>query len=326
MTNTSRHQAKTNELAARQKEVLDQLLVSIRSAPNVTARLNRTSITCLLSSTQDKLYAGVDKRIKKFTLTYRVEQEKADHSKLVYDLFNEASRGLNCAEITTGKFYTQIILDADIAKMNLLIRRLADKLEDEDLENALCNGHQSIIQQGDKCDQTYFDEIAQIIHISARDNLKWPFNGSFRKTLGFDSVDPLITIGHSQLALSAKPGEHRREHIVPVVMIKRKVYEMAKRHAPPRVISKFLKAHLAILIITKVEADLMDRQLTESNDSLRTSMPEGWDWGHDPLARVKAVGIKPHLINGYQPHTLKICKPNIMNSAWYWMNKPICNF
>ena len=314
------------QLPTRQKETLEELLVSIRSAPNVTARLNRTSITCLLSSTQDKLFAGIDNRFKKFTLTYRVEQDKVDHSKLVYELFREASRGLNCATITTGKFYTQILLDTDIAKMNLLIRRLADKLEDEDLENALCNGHQNILQQGDKCDQTYFNEIAKIIHISATDNLKWPFNGSFRKTLGFDSVDSLITIGHSQLALSAKASEHRREHVVPVVMIKRKVHEMAKNHAPPRVISEFLKAHLAILIITNKEADLMDRQLTDSNDSLRTAMPEGWDWGQDPLARVKAVGIKPHLIHGYQPHPWKTWKPNIINSCWYWINKPIFNF
>ena len=327
MTETSSpKKQKKYRLPKRQKEVLDQLLVSIRSAPNVTARLNRRTITCLLSSTQDKLYAGVEMRKNKFSLTYRVEQDKADNSQLVHDLFREVSQGLSCAKITTGKFYTQILLDADIAKMNLLIRRLADKLEDEDLGNSLTNGTQNFLQIGTQCDQSYFDDVAQIIHFSSRENLKWPFEGSFRKTLGFDSVDRLITIGHSQLALSEKANELWREHVVPVVMIKRKVYEMAKNHAPPRVISEFLKAHLAILIITRKEADLMDRQLTESNESLRTSMPEGWDWGQDPLARIKAVGIKPHLIGGYQPHPWQGWKPTAMNSLWYWLNKPILNF
>ena len=317
---------KTQRLAKKQKEILDQLLVSIRSAPNVTARLNRTTITCLLSSTQDKLYAEVDSRRKKFSLTYRVEQDKTDHSELVHDLFKEASQGLDCAKITTGKFYTQILLDTDFAKMNLLIRRLADKLEDEDLGNSLTNGRQNFVQLGAECDQTHFDDIAKIIHISARDNIKWPFEGSFRKALGFVSVDRLITIGHSQLALSAKPNEQWREHVVPAVMVKRKVYEMAKQHAPPRVISEFLKAHLAILIITKKEAQLMDRQITADNESLRTSMREGWDWGHDPLARIKAVGIKPHLVSNYKQHRWMGWSPSFLNSIWYWLNKPICCF
>ena len=327
MTNTSiQRKPRIHRVAKKQREVLDQLLVSIRSAPNVTARLNRTTITCLLSSTQDKLYASADIRKKKFSLTYRVEQDKADHSELVFDLFKEASQGISCARITTGKFYTQILLDADFAKMNLLIRRLADKLEDEDLGNSLTNGRQDFIQLGANCDDSYFDDISKIIHLSARDNIKWPFEGSFRKALGFDSVDRLITIGHSQLALSAKQTEHWREHIIPAVMIKRKVLEMAKQHAPPSVIRDFLKAHLAILIITKKEAELMDRQITQNNESLRTSMPEGWDWGQDPLARVKAVGIKPHLVDSYQPHSWSGWKPSFLNSAWYWFNKPISSF
>ena len=308
------------------KAKLEQLLISIRSTPNATAKLNKSSITCLLSSTQDKLYAGLDTRKKKFYLTYRVEQDKIDNSALVYDLFREASRGIPCAEITTGTFYTQILINEDIAMMNLLIRRLTEKLEDEDLENSLTRGKPTCIADRDDLNFGYFHDISEIIHYSARENLQWPFDGSFRKTLGFDSVDRLITIGHSQLALTAKSSEQWREHVVPVVMIKNKVHEMAKNHASPKVIAEFLKAHLAILIITKKEAHLLDRQLTESNESLRTSMPEGWQWGQDPLARIKAVGITPRLVHGYEPKSWKIWQPSLLNTIRYWLNVPIIRF
>lgn len=65
--------------------------------------------------------------------------------------------------ITTINLYTQLLLDADVVKLNLLIWRLVDKLGDEGLENALCHGNQNILHQGDKCDQPYFNEIAKII-------------------------------------------------------------------------------------------------------------------------------------------------------------------
>ena len=69
----------------------------------------------------------------------------------------------------------------------------------------------------------------KIIHPLARDNIKWLFEQSFRKALGFNSIDRLITIGHSWLALSASLMNNRVQ-IVPVVMIKRKVYEIVKQY------------------------------------------------------------------------------------------------
>ena len=54
------------------------------------------------------------------------------------------------------KLYTQILFNADFAKMNLLIRRLADKFEDQD--NSLTNGRQNFVQLGTECDKAYFDD------------------------------------------------------------------------------------------------------------------------------------------------------------------------
>ena len=137
MTNTSLNKTKMKQLPMRQKETPEKLHVSIRSASNVTARRNRILSTCLLNSTQDKLFAGIDTRFKKFTLTFWVEQDKIDQSKLVYKLFRVAFRGFNCATITTDKFYAQMLLDADTVNIYLLIRRLVGKLEDAGMTGSL---------------------------------------------------------------------------------------------------------------------------------------------------------------------------------------------
>ena len=330
MTATLTHLRKRARLSqAKKRETLEQLLVCIRSTPNATARLNRSTITCLLSSSHDKLYAGIDSRRNKLFLTYRVENNKKDfkdHSKLVYDLFQEASRGIDCAEITTGRFYTQILVDPEIAKMNLLVRRLAQKLEDENLENSPVYFPKNVEHLPSKFDHKSFDEIAALACFAAQQNLELPFGSSFRQLLGFDSIDHLITIGHSDKALRSKRSEHYREHIIPVVLIKNEVERMAKKHAPVSVISDFLKSHLAILIITKEEAQLLDSQANGNGDKLRTAMPENWNWGEDSLARLKAVGITPRFINGYQPHPWSGWAPSVINTAWYWLNKPLFKF
>lgn len=126
-TRSPRSQQKRTPLHYTKKAKLNQLLVGIRSTPNATAKMNKSSITCLLSSTQDKLYAGIDARKKRFYLTYRVEPDKENHSTLVQELFNECSQDIPCAQVTTGKFYTQISLNEDVALMNLLISRLTKK-------------------------------------------------------------------------------------------------------------------------------------------------------------------------------------------------------
>jgi hypothetical protein len=322
----TRNNRKANQAARRKQEILRRMLVSIRSIPQATAKLNRSTITCHFSSTKDKLYAGYDSKRDRLFLTYKVEADKPDYSTLVYDIFQEASCGMDCAHSTTGSFYTQTTMSPDIAKMNLLMRRVAERLEEEDLENTLANPGISTLSLEERYSNSYFDDVARIIHYSIRDGLTWPVNGSFRKSLGFDAVDRLITVGHSDLALDSKRTEHWREHVVPAVMIRNKACDMAREHASPQEISDFLKAHLAIVIITKDEARLLDQQLTSNGKSMRTSMPEGWKWGQDPFARLKAAGIVPRFIDGFRMPQWKVWKPNLLSSLRYWANKPILRF
>ena len=238
-TRSPRSQQNRTHLHYPKKAKLNQLLVGIRSTPNATAKMNKSSITCLLSSTQDKLYAGIDARKKKFHLTYRVEPDKKNHSTLVQELFNECSDDIPYAQVTTGKFYTQISLNEDVALMNLLISRLTKKLEDEDLGNTLSQGIPTVMHKKNKNERDYFDEISEIIYFAVKNRLAWPFGGSFRGALGFDAVDRLITIGFSENARTSKASQHYREHIVPAVKIKEEVHRLARKHAPPAVIAKF---------------------------------------------------------------------------------------
>ena len=299
------------------------MLISIRSIPRATAKLNKSTITCHFSSTQDKLYAGYDAKRDRLFLNHKVEAGKPDYSSLVYEIFQEASCGIECAHSSSGRLYAQTTMPPDIAKMNLLMRRVAISLEDVDLINTSPRGGRSRFNPDERNRDSYFDDAARIAYHAVRDGWRWPINGSFRQALGFDCIDRLITVGYSELALSSQASDHWRERVVPAVMVKNKACEMASQHASPKEISDFLKAHLLIVIVTKNEARLLDRQLTTSGESMRTSMPEGWQWGQDPFARLKAAGIVPRFIDDFRIPQWKMWKPNLLSSVRYWANKPI---
>ena len=74
------------------------------------------------------------------------------------------------------------------------------------------------------------------------------------------------------------------------------------------------------MIITKEEAAVLDGKVTDSRENLRTDMPEGWEWGQDPLARLKHVGITPRTFHGYEPEQWTDWTPNIMDTFRYWLD------
>jgi hypothetical protein len=51
--------------------------------------------------------------------------------------------------------------------------------------------------------------------------------------------------------------------------------------------AQFLKTHLAIVLVTKQEAEKMDIEL-----GMRTSMPDGWNWGDSVFSRLEVAGIE----------------------------------
>jgi len=304
-------------------DVLNDLLVSIRRTPGAFAKLNKSSITCLLSSSKDKLYASYELDSHRYHMTYKVEKDSPNQTDLVVSLMQEASKDMSCAEITTGKHYTRIYLDDSLARMNLLIRRLCDLLEEEDLENTLDDNRYWTHEFGNNSKDSYFNDVAEIISYAAENDLQWPFGSSFRKAFGFDSVDHLITVGRSFEAIKSPARDHYREHVVPAVRIKEKALEMASMHASPKEIAEFLRRHLLIVIVTKKEAELLDQLLTDDGISLRTSMPASWIWGDDPLERLECAGINVELFKEYTHQLWKPWKPRKRHVIRYWLNKPL---
>jgi hypothetical protein len=105
----------------------------------------------------------------------------------------------------------------------------------------------------------------------------------------FDSIDNIITVGYSikgrQQELNGKNAY--REHIVPCTLIERKAIEMFKLGNTVEQVAEMIKSNLFILRISDEEAYKLDIEL-----GLRTTMPEGWDFGHDVYSRITVAGIQ----------------------------------
>jgi hypothetical protein len=101
-----------------------------------------------------------------------------------------------------------------------------------------------------------------------------------RSLLEGDSIDHLITIGES---VNRTKEDSYREHIVPCIMIFNQAVTMTMEKAPITEVAQMIKNNLAIVLITNAEADRLDNEL-----DMQTSMPEGWKFGDDIFARLKA--------------------------------------
>jgi len=104
-----------------------------------------------------------------------------------------------------------------------------------------------------------------------------------RSLLESDSIDHLITIGES---VNRTKENTYREHIIPCIMIYNQAVTMTMEKRPVTEIAQMIKNNLAIVLITKEEADKLDNEL-----DMQTSMPEGWRFGDDIFARLNVAGI-----------------------------------
>jgi len=80
-------------------------------------------------------------------------------------------------------------------------------------------------------------------------------------------------------------GETRREHAVPCKVIRDHCLKMFGQGAQDEEVAQFIKQHLKIVQITKAECERLDQL------GLRFTMPNGWEPGHDPMARIAMAGI-----------------------------------
>jgi hypothetical protein len=104
-----------------------------------------------------------------------------------------------------------------------------------------------------------------------------------RALLEGDSIDHLITIGES---VNRTKENTYREHIVPCILIYNQAVTMTMEKRSITEIAQMIKTNLAIVLITNEEAELLDNEL-----DMQTSMPEGWEFGHDIFARLKTAKI-----------------------------------
>ena len=75
-----------------------------------------------------------------------------------------------------------------------------------------------------------------------------------------------------------------REHAVPITMIIDRIFTMIKDGATDAEIIEMIKKNLIVVHIKEEQAEYLDIKL-----GLRTTMPKGWKFGDDPLARIKLL-------------------------------------
>jgi len=104
----------------------------------------------------------------------------------------------------------------------------------------------------------------------------------------FDSIDNLITVGYSVNGrLQEIAGKNAyREHIVPCTLIERRAIEMFKENYTVDQVADMIKNNLFILKISDEEAYHLDIEI-----GLKTVMPNDWQFGGDPFARIHYAGI-----------------------------------
>lgn len=92
-----------------------------------------------------------------------------------------------------------------------------------------------------------------------------------------------ITKGQSD-SYSAEQGY--REHVVPCTMLAELAALKLKAGESIEMVAKFLKEHLAIILINKKEADLLDNEF-----GFKTTMPDHWEIGDSVYARLECAEI-----------------------------------
>lgn len=133
------------------------------------------------------------------------------------------------------------------------------------------------------CERNIFEKIAKRFRFLIDNEDGFGLENT-RGLLEGDSIDHLITVGES---VNRTKTNTYREHIVPCIMIYNRAVEMTLANASITEVAQMIKQHLAIVLITNEEAELLDNEL-----DMQTTMPEGWEFGGDVFARLKTANIQ----------------------------------
>ena len=129
----------------------------------------------------------------------------------------------------------------------------------------------------DKKDLESYDNALEHIMVVARSAAKLGVKKLLNRSV-FDELDLYAAINE------ALEKNNYREHAVPITMIIDKIYTMIKDGATDAEIIKMIKKNLIVVNILEKQAEYLDITL-----GLRTTMPKGWKFGDDPLARIKLL-------------------------------------
>lgn len=114
--------------------------------------------------------------------------------------------------------------------------------------------------------------------------------------LDVDAHDELVVCGRSRAAaeLGLRWGDEGvwREHTVPCNAVRDQAVRLAQAGTSTAELADFLLTHLRVVLVTAEEAGRMDSMRTPSGINLRDNMPDGWQWGGDRFARLRAANIE----------------------------------
>ena len=134
----------------------------------------------------------------------------------------------------------------------------------------------------EEADDAIFEKVAKRYRF-AIENQDQDLLDMARTLLSGDAIDHIITRGQSQ----ARTDEDTyREHIVPCIMIHNRAIDMTIEGKSIADVAQMVASNLGIVLITNAEAELLDNTM-----GWRTTMPAGWEWGNDPMARLVGANI-----------------------------------
>ena len=129
----------------------------------------------------------------------------------------------------------------------------------------------------DKKDLESYENALEHIVVVARSAAKLGVKKLLNRSL-FDELDLYAAINE------ALEKNNYREHAVPITMIIDRIFTMIKDGATDAEIIEMIKKNLIVVHIKEKQAEYLDITL-----GLRTTMPKGWKFGDDPLARIKLL-------------------------------------
>jgi len=91
---------------------------------------------------------------------------------------------------------------------------------------------------------------------------------------------------HYRREFYGRKSPYTYEHAVPCSVTRNRLLEITKNTVCMDIIYETLQESLPVVIITRVENDLL------SMKKLKSRMPESWSWGESQLSRYEALGIE----------------------------------